>query len=443
MKIAHIAAAVGAGLLTTACVTPGLAGTLPPKLFLSADGVALSSTPGKGVLKRSIEVDRTTGKAHAAWTASSDQSWLTVTASGTTGGKLTVEADTTGLAADQDYTADVTVSTDDGFTDSETLHVGLWIGSSKPGTVQIQQTVESIATNPVLPYAYVTDGGANIKVYNVYSGAAVTTFRNVAPTLGSMDVSSDGATLFATDTTGYKIVALDAASGTVLSKYKVGYAIDGFFAMAYARPYGQPALYLGPNGNGAGGVIAYPSGDVLVSGGFGNGGSNYLAVTPDGRSVYTVTMFLSPGSLYGYSLSANSKGFSVKSLDSLFDAGSNCRDLAVSRDGKHVYPACGAPYEFAVFDGKTLSQVQTLPAAPYPANVEIDTFDNAVGGIDGVAENNEDVFVYNQKGKARGTVSTPVQGEQQAALKVSGDSTRVVNATESFGTQMLLFRNMP
>jgi hypothetical protein len=443
MKSVRIAAAACAGLLTLVCAAPGFAAALAPKLFLSADGVALSSTPGKSVLKRSIEVDRTTGKAQAAWTASSDQSWLSVTASGATGGKLTVQADPTGLAADQEYTANVTVSTDDGFTDTETLHVGLWVGSSKPGTVQLQQTVESVATNPVLPYAYVTDGGANIKVYNVYSGAVVTTFHNVAPTLGYMDVSSDGATLFAADTTNFKIVALDAASGAVLSKYQVGYQIDSYFSMVYARPYGQPALYLSPNGNGAGGIIAYPSGDTLLSGGFGNGDTNFLAVTPDGRGVYTVTMFLSPGSLYGYSLSATSKGFSLKSLGSLFDAGSNCRDLAVSRDGKHVYPACGAPYEFGVFDGKTLTQVQTLAAAPYPANVEIDTFDNVVGGIDGVAENNEDVFVYNQKGKARGTVSTPVQGEQQAALKVSGDSTRVVNATESFNTQFLLFRNMP
>ncbi len=446
MKCTRLASAVCAGLLAFACMTPASAHTLAPKLFLSADGVALSSVPGKRVLKRAITVTRTTGKTATAWTASSDQAWLTVTPGGATGDKLTVEANTHGLSSNQVYTANVTVSTTDGFTDTETLHVGLWVGSSAPATVEVQQNALSIATNPVQPYAYVSDGGADIKVFNVYSGAVVTTFKKVANAVGYMDVSSDGATLFAVDVTHAKIVALDAVSGSVLGTYPVGYAVDGTFNMVYARPYGQPALYLAPNGNGNGGIIAYPSGDVLLSGGFQDYG--FLAVTPDGRRVYTVTTFVSPGAITGYSLSATSKGVSLKSLAYQWDAGSNCEDLAVSRDGKHVYPACGSPYQFPVFDGKTLAQVQTLSGAPYPNNAEIDTFDNFVGGLDGLYAQ-DDIFVYNQKGRSLGNVATTSEsyneGQQPAVVKVSGDSTRVISSTGYVfnNEQTLMFRNMP
>jgi hypothetical protein len=446
MKCVRLASAICAGLLVFACVTPVSAHALAPKLFLSADGVALSSVPGKRVLKRSITVTRTTGKAAAAWTASSDEGWLTVTPGGATGDKLTVQADTRGLALDQVYTANVTVSTADGFTDTETLHVGLWVGSSATATVEVQQNALSIATNPVLPYAYVSDGGTDVKIFNVYKGTLVATFKNVANTVGYMDVSSDGATLFAVDVPHSRIEALDAANGTVLGEYPVGYQIDSYFNMVYARPYGQPALYLAPNGNGNGGVIAYPSGDVLLSGGFGGG--SFLAATPDGRRVYTVTTFVSPGSITGYSLSADSGGISVKSLGYQWDAGSNCQDLAVSRDGKHVYSACGSPYEFPVFDGKTLEQVQTLPGDHYPNNAEVDTFGNFVGGLNGLYDP-DDVFVYNQKGRSLGNVATTSEsyneGQQSAVVKVSGDSTRVVSSTGWVynNQQTLIFRNMP
>ncbi len=448
MKSIGIASAICAGVLTLACVTPSLAALPAPKLFLSADGVALSSGPGTKVLKRSIRVTRTTGRIPAAWTATSDQNWLTVTPSGVTGDKLGVRADATGLTADQIYVANVTVSTADGFADAETLHVGLWVGSSKPVTVEVQQNAQSIATNPVLPYAYVSDGGSNIKVYNVYSGKVVSTFKNVAGSIGYMEVSSDGATLFAAATSNYKIIALDAATGAVRGSYQVGYPIDATFNMVYARPYGQPALYFAPNGNGDGRIIAYPSGDTLLSGFGDQFDGGFLAVTPDGLRAYTVTLFSSPGTLFGYSISENNKGFHVASLGSMRISGENCMDLAVSRDGKHVYPACGAPYEFDVSDGKTLEQVQTLAADHYPDNAEVDTFDNFVGGLNGLYDP-YDVFVYNQKAKSLGNVATTdasySAGQQPAAMKVSGDSTRVVSATWDVynSTQTLIFRSLP
>jgi sugar lactone lactonase YvrE len=448
MKSVRIAAAACAGLLAMACAAPGFAGALAPQLYLSADGVAFSSFPGKhNVLRRTITVERTTGKTPAAWTASSDQSWLTVTPSGVTGGKLVLQVDPEGLAPDQLYTATVTVTTSDGFKDTKLSKATEWVGSKVTSEKEVQQNALHIATNPVLPYAYAADGSGSIVVYNVYSAETVATFKNVASAVGAMEVSSDGATLFAADTKKSQIVALDAATGALLDTYNVGYQIDGYFNMVYARPYGQPALYLAPNGNGDGGVMAYPSGAMLVAGGFGGGGS-FMAATPDGRGVYTIVPFSSPGTIYGYSLSASTKGFAVKPTGLVRINGENCQDIAVSRDGKAVYPACGAPYEFDVYDTKSWKQVQTLAASPYPDNIEVDTFDNVVGGITGV-DQADDVFVFNRKGKSLGQVQSgsadESEGQEPGTVKVSGDSTRVISVTDHVfnSSQTLIFRNMP
>ena len=117
-------------------------------------------------------------------------------------------------------------------------------------------------------------------------------------------------------------------------------------------------------------------------------------------------------------------------------------------DGSRIYPACGAPYEFDVYDGATLRQVQTLPAVPYPNNAVIDVDGNFVGGVDGLYET-DDVFKFNRGGFLIGTVPTTSQsysnGQGSNQMVVSGDATRVVSATESVfsPTQTLMFRSLP
>jgi hypothetical protein len=396
----------------------------PTKLFLSTDGLALSSFPSRHVLSKTIKVERTQGKRSVSWTASSDQSWLTVTPSGQTGGALTVKAKPGKLQKDQLNCANVTVATSGGdFSDTETLRVGFWIGSTDTATVTVQQDAIAIAANPVEPVAYVADGSSSIYEYNVYSGQLVGTLEKVAPTIGPMEVSSDGQTLFATDTTNYKIVALDADTGDEIGTYSLGYALPYGFNMVYARPYGQPAIYAqdGP-------ILAVPSGDVLANG----LPEDFLAVTPDGRKLFGVDVGTSPGTLYNYSIKGSGGKLDITPITSGRTNDDNCQDLAVSLDGRHVYPACGAPYEFDVYDGKTLEQVQTLPANPYPNNVKIDVNDDVVGGIDGLYEQ-DDIYVFNQKGYSLGEVPTSQQsysdGQQTAAMGVSGDAMRVISVT--------------
>jgi len=412
----------------------------PPRLFLSADGIALSQFPGRRTLSRSIGVSLTLPGPAVSWTATSDQPWLSVTANGVTGGKLTVTADPTSLPHNQFYQAIVTVKTSGGsFKDTETLRVGMWNGSKRLEDWIIQQNATSIAANPVEPVAYVSDGGSTVVEYNVYSGEPLAEIENVAPTIGWLEVSSDGRTLFTADTTNYRIIALNAANAKLIGVYPLGYSLGFGFNMRFARPFGQPAIYA------AGGpIIAFPSGARLATG----LPHAFLAVPPDGASVFGLDELENPAPLYTRHVSLKNGAISLSPTKFVFSNGENCSGLAVSQNGNHVYAACGSPYEFDVYDGKTLAQVQTLPAYPYPNNAVVDADNDFVGGIDGLGQN-DDVFVFNQNGFSLGAVPTLPQsdgvGQQPSIMSVSGDCTRVISATGAVfnSSQTLMFRTLP
>jgi hypothetical protein len=445
-------------VLCSAPTMPSQAANFPVKLFLSHDGMALSQFPSRKVLKGTIRVTRTFGKGKVDWTASSDQPWLSVTPNGTKGGALALKANTKNLAKDQFYLAKVTVSTSRAdFSDSETLRVGLYVGSTDPVTVTFKENGNAIATNPVTPIAYVASG-SGIDEYNVYTGALVGSFKKVAPTIGYLEVSSDGNTLFASDTTNYNVVAVDASAGAVLAKYGVGYPNTTLFTMAYVRVFGQPALYLSgylapqPRSEGQRGaafyygrLIAYPSGADLADGVLLWGP---LAATPDGTSVVSTVYGGVTDDFVSYGLSLQNDTLTLRKTHDVGTDGQNCTDIAISRDGKYAFPACGAPYQFDIFDVQTAAFLGALPAAPYPNNIEIDSADRIVGGLDGVQEP-YDVYVYNKKGVPIGTVATTAEseheGQQPGAMKVSGDGTRVISITWDVSgmPQTLMFRNMP
>ncbi|MDD5271461.1 MAG: hypothetical protein PHU14_01955 [Methylovulum sp.] len=423
-----------------ASASDATATAFPTRLYLSKAGVALSAFPSHPNLTRTLNVMRTVGSTSVSWTASSNQPWLKVTASGTTSGMLTLQANTKGLNKDQLYLATITVSTaaNSEFADTQSLPVSLWIGAQSPTNVDFKRTVTALATNPVLPYVYVSAGGSTIDVYNVYTAKLVTSFPHIAPTVGALTVSGDGQFLFAADYTNYRIAKLNAVNGTKLSQFNIGQKIGPGFSMVYARPFGIPAIY--PAG---GKIFSVETNTPLTSTPLTKG---FIAVTPDGRNMYSVDLGISPGTLTGYKVTDNGGSLKVASFGSSFISGENCQDLAVSDNGAHVYPACGYPYEFDVYSGKTLLQVQTLPAAPYPNNAEIDAKGRFVGGIDGIYEA-YDVFVYGQNGYAISKVATvPDQyanGQNSNVLAVSGDTSRVISATNPvFGKPIILFRNL-
>jgi hypothetical protein len=193
-------------------------------------------------------------------------------------------------------------------------------------------------------------------------------------------------------------------------------------------------------------VIAVPSGETLAS----LLPLGFIAVTPDGEKLSAVTVGDSPATLSSYALQLKNDQLSIKFVRQGGIQRDNCQDIAISADGKHVYPACGgpAPYVFPVYDWKTQTLLQVLDANPYPNNIELDQADRVIGGLNGLYQL-ADIYVFNQKGDRVGTVATTKEsydwGQQNAAVKVSGDGTRVISVTAAVynPSQTLMFRSLP
>lgn len=433
-----------AGFVPAALASPvaGIVATAAAAhFFVAQNGVALSQFPSRSRLAAAVRVGTTQPVTPAGrWIADSSAPWLSVTRTGKTGQQLQLTADPTGLAPDTLYTATVTLRGTPGssVTGSIPIRVSLWIGSSDPGNQIVDHEAVSLSANPVEPWVYVSDGSSNIDVFNVYSGQLIKSIR-VAPSIGTLQISSDGTELFAVDTTNYKIVGVDARSGRILKSYPLGGPIGSDFSFTYARPAGVPTLF----------AEGQPAIDVAT----GNHVSApltepfpydpFITSTADGSHLAIVERGLSPGTLYSYTVISDNGQLTITPVNSSMIAGENCQDLAISPGGSRLYPACGAPYEFDVYDFASLQQVQTLAATNYPDNAEFDSNGDFVGGIDGMYAD-ADVYVYNLQGYNLGTVPLLeyAEAQQDTVMKISGDSTRVISGIWNPSNQ-ILFREMP
>ena len=284
-----------------------------------------------------------------------------------------------------------------------------------------------------------SDGSSNIDVFNVYNGRLVKSFTGVAPTVGQLQISSDGSELFAVDSTHYRIVAMNAISGRIIKLYALAGPTSSDFSFTYARPAGIPTLFA--PGQAAIDVATGNQVSAPLTGGFFY--DPFITSTADGSHLAIVERGLSPGSLYSYTVINDNGHLTITQVNGSTLVGSNCPDVAISPDGSRLYPACGWPYEFDVYDFTSLQQIQTLAATNYPDNAEFDSDGDFVGGIDGMYAA-ADVFVYDVNGYSLGTVPLIEYAEAQgdALMKISGDSTRVISGTWNPGTQ-ILFREMP
>lgn len=398
---------------------------------VSSLGAAFSSFPGRSVLTRTLEVRSSQGRTDVPWTAQSDQSWLTVTPSGLTGGTLTLTADPSGLASDQQYLANVYVaSSDASVLNGENVRVGLWVGSADPQDVTINADIPNVAANPVEPYVYTNTAGSDITVYDVYSGAVVRTFASAVARAGHMAVSSDGAILFVNDDTNLRVVALDAATGAELRRYPWGSSSSG--GIAYARPNAQPVLIIG-----AGSAFDVETGELYtqrIDAGWYYGTLSF-AVDSFSRYVYTQNLGLSPSTLSQYAIAYTMLGadrFVVRAGPSN-SGGSNGQDICVSGDGARVYTANGAPYVFPAFGTSTLQQVQELPGDNYPNNAVCGWnglfFGGAAAYYDPV-----NVWVYRPDGTQVATLNMHpayISNLLRDTLVLSGDNTRLMASTEA------------
>ena len=197
------------------------------RLVPQSVGVALSSFPGRDRLQRTLTVGSSLGRSNVPWTATSNQPWLSVTASGESGDSLTLSASTSGLAQNQSHIAAVTLaSTDETIERNETIRVALWVGASDPTDLVsaplMETEVDGLAVNPVEPLAYSAGFNDRIYVHNIYTGALVNTLQPAGLTHAvELGVSEDGRLLFVADyETGNTLVLNgNGQSSAVLATY--------------------------------------------------------------------------------------------------------------------------------------------------------------------------------------------------------------------------------
>jgi hypothetical protein len=220
------------------------------RLVPEAPGVALSSFPSRQRLQRSIRVRSSLGHSNVPWTATSDQPWLNVTASGQTGGQLTLTASPAGLALNTSHIAHVTLtSTEPTIQRSETVRVGFWVSNSDPANVISTQLSRyqppEILVNPVEPLSYALGLPTEISVHNVYTGALVNTLQ-LGPSVLATEfaLSDDGGLLFVFDENTGNILVLNGngQSTTPIATYP-GFAHYNSYTLFPVRVNGHLILW--------------------------------------------------------------------------------------------------------------------------------------------------------------------------------------------------------
>jgi hypothetical protein len=419
-----------------AAATPDSGGSGPAhQILVSDDGVALSSMPTMSRLSATLKVSDSLGRA-TNWFASSDQPWLTVTATGTAGGSLTLTANPAGLAADAVHYATVSLCSDDPSVDhADTVRVGLWIGSSAPATsTSVSRQFSDLATDPIRPYAYVNSGGTDVTVYNVYTTQVVATIPSAGAQLASMAVATDGSRLFVVDAKNFQIVPIDLDAYTVRSPWPLASKNSVYLAAAHTQ--GVALLFTGD-----GHVYDVATGTRLAVPFNPGNSTGVIAVSQDGSRLCSVDTGLSPDTLSCFGLAFVSTPYwqlvigppeTTLGSSPNGQSGSNGEDLAVNADGTRVYVASGAPYSFEGYDptSSTLPDVQSLPGDAYPNNIEVMTDGRILAGAD-VADGMKDVWVYSSQGVLgfHEDIAGRGNGLRARELKASGDALRLAALT--------------
>ena len=414
-----------------------LMASVPVTLNLSAHmlvpsdvGLAFTKTPFISVLGATLSVSDTYGLTDTPWSASSDQTWLSVSGSGTTSDTLTVTAEPAGLAIDSIHYATVTLtSANVAIENSPKIEVALWNGASDPAVVTSGVSYSHVQSDPVRPFAYLHNGGDSITVINVYTGGVVATWSSIGTSLGEMTISDDGGDLYAVDTSNARVAVVSLETGAVKSTTLVGANTPH---LAYLRPAGHPILVTG-DGQSYGAL----SGDSL--GALGSTDSRILAASADGKNVCALNSGRSPWSLTCHALAYSSMGNGAviatasKSISggAIDSVGSNGKDVALNIDGSRVYIASGAPYSFAVLDGTDLSYLYSRAGGAYPNNVETTSDGKLVGAVSSWY-GPHDFWVYDEAGVelAKEYVSGYANNIQDRQVHISGDGQRVIVLTD-------------
>ena len=342
----------------------------PHRLSVVDNGVALVDAPGISKLSHSVTVSDNR-VISVPWTASSDQAWLSVTPSGTTGGELVLTADPAGLAPETIHYATVTIeSTAPSITNSgeETIRVGFYVTAIAPiaeasaDVFEAWMATTGLVADPIRPYVYVTDGLTDISVYNVYSGALVDTISNAGGSLRFMTVSTDGSTLYALDHADNSIVTVDLDANPLTANapwtdpaWDCNCSLDRIEVdLHYTRINGQEVL-IGADKD----IIDANTGVSLYRTSF----SSFLEFDqPMAISGNGGVLFRKAGSITRKVLKYSELDSEFDIVDTVTGGGIVGRDVYTDDAGDLVYRECHYPTnDIAINDGLTLDVISTIP----------------------------------------------------------------------------------
>lgn len=338
-------------------VTPWQKPRAEHKLLVSDVGVALSAMPGFSRLSHSLRVSDNLGQA-SRWQARSDQAWLSVTASGSAGQELQIQADPAALVTNAISYATVTVSsTDAGVAAAQPVVVALWKGGEASRLLASGHGVTTpylqLLADPIRPHVYAHNGYGTVDVFNVYTGARVGALSAPGARLSKMLASPDGAYLYVWDLPGRQVLVFDVRAGQLtatwpLTPLKAGEFLEQEIDLVYARPNGTGLvvsttgqIFRASDGKQLAGAVAepgrwWPYFSAQLQ-------SSYLAVSPDGMRVFsTDSRRKSPNTPFYWDMDYSEENGGSLSLSRPFTAPLSQQrldqavGLVVSRDGKQV-----------------------------------------------------------------------------------------------------------
>lgn len=424
------------------------------RLFVPHNGIALSSFPSRSVLSRTLNVLSSRARSDIAWTAQSDRAWLTVTPSGVTGGSLQLTADPSALAVDTVNVATVTLETSDPSMSGETIRVGLWRSNTDP--VNVDEPMDAmplaVAVNPVEPYAYTVRPSAPIRVYNVYTGALVTQFSGVVSAGSAVTTSSDGRILFVTEAGSGVTSALDAATGSLITRYPVS---NGSYStqagLLYTRPNAHAVLWT-PHAQVIDverGTLASLTQDGITY--FPPGFQVRRAATADGSMLFDTSTVSTSSGVDGYTQRftvLGQRALDVKRVStSITGGGQSGWDMCVSASGTHL-ATLGPPALFSIAPTTLRKFLDlTIPESAHALAVACGWNGRIYVGLSAnIPLPQYNVYAFDEAGNSAGApfLSGPTNAYRTSAiLKLSGDGTRIISPVSVSPSPLLTFYGVP
>jgi hypothetical protein len=239
-------------------------------LIVDTNGISFTQSPSLSAVSRSIAVSTSQSKT-VPLTASADQSWLSVSPSGS---GFLIEAKSDGLLPGNTYTGTVRITSSDPTIENEQIvRVGFTLLASDPAELLVELPPTNrlvsgqssyLAANPVEPLVF-TNVGTEIQVFNIYSGEKVRSFSGMPEKIGGLSISGDGLSLFVYDLQAKKFIEFDSSTGAIIFEYSIADPVTGD---------SQAPLWMAVDGK-----------PVLLGAGQAFDLTNHKNITPFGREI--------------------------------------------------------------------------------------------------------------------------------------------------------------